>query len=388
MRRALATLMLGSVLACSAPPPAAVPTETPVASVAVAEASPSPNPPSPTAQPVDSPGPVGPTGPQVLQPIVTLDRKSFPIGAIEGFIAPSAEDIASLGSSQPGAEQTYSALMTKYANLPRLSQDERESTLAQFDTWIAPGPFADLVKGWLAIRYADETKTVSLRDFTVDRWYAKPWGRTVLADARFGIVINSDTKIGTPSERRHDVRVRLNIANSWRIIDAFDVTAGRWLIGDLPRFSPFVLENEVTEAVSQYLWSESYLSGAPVPGAPRPPVTAFWKARIAALNELAALYDSGKIRDRHFDDVAARIVRFDPATFFGDGVLEVAVTGKLVEVNGDGKKRVVPFTQHLRFLRSYADGVSFWTAADAQEPDGSWDSGGILALGEIDRSFG
>ena len=133
--------------------------------------------------------------------------------------------------------------------------------------------------------------------------------------------------------------------------------------------------------------AESFAPGVWPGGAARPPTTAFWKARNDALSEMNRLFMSGTLVDRHFENVTARILRFDPATFVGDGVLTVSVTGNLVEIGGDGTKRIVPFTQPLKFLRTYGDSVT-WYAADAQEPDGTWDSGGILALTEIDRTFG
>ena len=158
------------------------------------------------------------------------------------------------------------------------------------------------------------------------------------------------------------------------------------------------LQNEILEAIAcgatlktvadlVCIRAESFAPGVYPGGATRPPTTAFWKARGEALSQLGRTFDSGTLVDRHFEDVTARIVRFEPATYVGDGVLTVSVTGKLVEIAADGTKRTVPFTQPLKFLRTYGGGAG-WFAVDAQEPDGSWDSGGVLALSEIDRQFG
>jgi hypothetical protein len=387
MRRLAVVATLATALASCAPPSAvAQPTEAPPppsASPAAETPAPTEEPTAPVATPVPAAIPQS-----VPLPEVKIDRRAFAIGPIQGLVAPSAEDAASMQANLAGIAQTYGELLTRYGNLPRLNSVDQANARMQFDTWMGTGPFADLVRGWLAIRYADEVKTVTVRDFTIERVYAKPWGRPALVEAHFAIVDRTETAIGTPSERRHDVRVRISVASSWRIIDVYDPTAGRWLAGDTPRYSPLVLEDEVTSAVALYLQNESYLYGAPVPSASRPPTTEFWKARVAALVELNELYQKGALRDRHFENVTVRITRFDPATFLGDGIVTVSVTGKLVEIDANGKRRVVPFTQPLRFLRTFGGEGSSWVAVDAQEPDGTWDSGGVLALSEIDRTFG
>jgi hypothetical protein len=322
----------------------------------------------------------------VAVPDVKVDRRVFAVGPTQGFVAASAEVAAGMEANLAGLEKTYGELLTNYANLPRLDPAQQSNVRMQFDTWMGSGPLADMVRGWLAIRYADEVKTVTIRDFTFERFLAKPWGRPALVEAHFAIVDRSQTASGAPSERRHDVRVRISVATSWTIIDVYDATAGRWVAGDTPRYSPLVLEDEVTRTVGAYLQGESYLQGALVPGGSGRWDTEFWRVRNAAIAELNALFEKGTLRDRHFEDVTARITRFDPATFLGDGVVSVSVTGKLVEIGANDQRRVVTFTQPLRFLRSY--GADVWVAVDAQEPDGTWDSGGVLAISEIDRTFG
>jgi hypothetical protein len=92
--------------------------------------------------------------------------------------------------------------------------------------------------------------------------------------------------------------------------------------------------------------------------------------------------------DRHFEGVTTRIVRFDPASYLGDGLITVSVSGRLVEKDGAGTVRQYPFTQQMKFLRSVKNGFVALTVVDQQSTDGSWDSGGELALYANDAEFG
>jgi hypothetical protein len=373
-----------------------------LAACAPSASTPSPTP-IETAEPAATPGRTVDASPQVTEapaaaielptlpaPLVKLDRRTFAIGAAPGFgfVSSTPEGAAQITGNLAGIDQGYTQLLNRYANLTRASATEQAATHLEFESSFGSGAFAEMVRGWLAIRYADETKSVTIADFALDRAYSKPWGRVALVDGHFGIVVRSDTRIGIPSEERHDVRVRISVAGNWQIIDVFDATAGRWLAGDTPQYSPLAIENEVTTAIGRYLQGESYLYGAPVPDAGLRATTAFQTARAAALTELRGLYESGKLRGRRFEDVSVRVVKFDPATYLGDGVVTVTTSGTLVETYAEGAKRSVRFTQPLRFLRTFAVQGAAWTAVDAQEPDGTWDSGGDLALEQIDGVFG
>src|SRR5207247_11162544 len=91
--------------------------------------------------------------------------------------------------------------------------------------------------------------------------------------------------------------------------------------------------------------------------------------------------------DRHFADHTLEIRRFDDTTSRGDGVAPVRLAGTLVEVDGKGTKTSQRFTQLLKFYRQ-SSAFAVYYPVDAQEDDGSWDSGGDLALGLVDRRYG
>jgi hypothetical protein len=385
MRRlgALAALVVLAAACFSAAPnaapssPDAMPSASPVVDAVVepVATAPAATPPPPGDMPI------------LTRPVVRLDRRAFPFGPVQGFVAPTADDTAIFVASLPGIATSYGQLLSRYANLLRMAQADQESTRMQFDAMHAAPRYVEVLRRWLAYRSADDDVTVEIRDIALDRAYAKPWGRLAVIDIHFVLVDQHKGRMNGPSAGERLVRLRMSVAGTWQVIDAFDATAGRWLEGESPRYSAFSLENEIPDVVADYLSAESFAPGVYPGGATRPPTTAFWKARGEALSQLGRIFDSGTLVDRHFEDVTARIVRFEPATYVGDGVLTVSVTGKLVEIAADGTKRTVPFTQPLKFLRMYGGGAG-WFAVDAQEPDGSWDSGGVLALSEIDRQFG
>lgn len=370
--------------ACSAAVPSATPSSSP-------EPSPSPvadavvEPVATAAAATPPPPPV--SVPVLTRPVVTLDRHTFAIAPVEGFIAASAEDAGLLAAFLPTMAKSYGDLLTSYANLIRLGTSDQDSRRTQFDAMHAAPRYVEILRRWLAYRSADDSVTVEIRDIALERAYAKPWGHQALIEVHFVLVDHHRGQINGPSTGERTVRLRMSVAGDWRIVDAFDATAGRWLEGESPRYSALSLENEIPDVVADYLITESFAPGVSPSGAVRPPTTAFWKARNDALTAMNERFTSGTLTDRHFEGVTARIVRFDPATYVGDGVLTVSVSGKLVEIAANGTKRTVPFTQPLKFLRTYS-GFMGWTAVDAQEADGSWDSGGVLALSEIDRTFG
>ena len=381
---ALAALVVLAA-ACSPAAPSAArssspePSPTPVADTVVepvaAEPRQTPPPPSPVTVPV------------LTRPIVTVDRRTFAIAPVDGFIAASAEDASLVSAFLPTMAKSYGDLLTKYANLIRLGTPDQDSTRTQFDAMHAAPRYVEILRHWLAYRSADDSVTVEIRDIGLERAYAKPWGRQALIEVHFVLVDHHSGQINGPSTEERTVRLRMSVAGDWRILDAFDATAGRWLEGESPRYSALSLENEIPDVVADYLSTESFGPGVSPSGATRPPTTAFWKIRLEALTGIGRLFESGSVVDRHFERVTVRILRFEPATYVGDGVLTVSVSGTLVEIAADGTKRTVPFVQPLKFLRTYG-GFTGWTAVDAQEADGSWDSGGVLALSEIDRTFG
>lgn len=180
-------------------------------------------------------------------------------------------------------------------------------------------------------------------------------------------------------------RLRVQPVGFWyRVIDLYDPAAGAWMIGDGPRYSPIELGTELSRAAAAYLSNESYSAFRPTNAVFFPPATPFSRVRSEAVNALNRRMATGALTERYFERVTASIERFEPAWFGGDGVVTISLRGTLIETVAGGRKATSDFTQHLKFLRV----SDAWTPVDAQEDDGSWDSGGDLALAEVARPHG
>lgn len=219
-----------------------------------------------------------------------------------------------------------------------------------------------------------------LTDWRLNGGVMRAWGSPAFADV---------------TVRAHDHGPTEDVALSWRmrvqpigfwyrVIDLFDPASGTWMIGEGPRYSAVELEAELRWAAQAYLGNESYSSFRPSNGNFGGADTAFSRARTKAIDELNRRFATGALTERSFENVTARIERFEPAWFGGDGVVTVMLSGRLVETVAGGQRVTSDFTQRLKFLRTF----DFWTAVDAQEDDGSWDSGGNLALAEVARPHG
>lgn len=207
----------------------------------------------------------------------------------------------------------------------------------------------------------------------------RSWGTAAYAD----ITVNAIDHAATDVPLRW--RLRLETSGSWyRAIDLREPTTGAWVLGVTPRYSPLELETEMRDAVGWYLNNESYSSFRPTSVAMSFADAPFFRARIAAINELNGAYAAGTFRERYFENVRSTIERFQPAWFGGDGIVTVNVTGNVVETRTNGIKVTTAFVQRLKFLR----GHDMWIAIDAQNDDGSWASGGNLAIAEVARPHG
>lgn len=207
----------------------------------------------------------------------------------------------------------------------------------------------------------------------------RAWGSTAYVDAAVDLVDRGATEIPIHAT----LRLRPT-GFSFTIIDLYDPAGGRWLVGDAPRYAAVDLEAELPSAVAQYLASESLTSGREAFSGMIATDTPFGRVRNAAIIALNVRRAAGALSDRRFADVEASVGRFEPAWFGGDGVVTVTVRGTLVETTPGGVRRVA-FVQPLKFFRT-PEGA--WMAIDAQEADGSWASGGDLALAEVARPHG
>ena len=82
-----------------------------------------------------------------------------------------------------------------------------------------------------------------------------------MIELHFVLVDQHRGRINGPSTEERQVRLRMSVAGSWQIVDAFDATAGRWLEGESPRYSALSLENEVADDVAEYLSAVSFALG-------------------------------------------------------------------------------------------------------------------------------
>jgi hypothetical protein len=221
---------------------------------------------------------------------------------------------------------------------------------------------------------------LTLTGWQLDGALMRAWGTPAYVD----VTIRVHDK-GPYEDRALSWRMRLQPIGFWhRVIDLYDASSGSWLIGEAPRYTALELDAELRWAAEAYLGNESFSSFRPSNAAIGGADTAFSRVRTEALNALNGRVAAGALAERYFENVTARIERFEPAWFGGDGVVTVTLRGRLVETIAGGKQVTSDFTQRLKFLRTF----DFWTAVDAQEQDGSWDSGGNLALAEVARPHG
>ena len=224
-----------------------------------------------------------------------------------------------------------------------------------------------------------EPPTLAAAGWTLDGAVMRAWGSPAYVDVTVRAVDHAATDLAL------EWRMRLEQVGFWyRVMDLREPATGEWVIGTGPRYSALELETELRNAVGWYLNGESYSSVRGLGSAIGFIDAPFFRARFAAIEELNRQYAAGRFRERYFTGVSATIERFEPAWFGGDGVVTVRITGRVVETRGDWTASATSFVQRLKFLRS----VDAWTAIDAQNDDGSWASGGDLALAEVAKPHG
>ena len=381
----LGVLALAVLFAACSPaavaPPTAEPTAVPTAVVPSAAQTPDESPiATPSVEPTQPPN-QGP--PQVAPPQVALVQQAFAVGSLPSPGSPTAEELDLARQALEGWTTYFAQMLTGYQALYAADTQKQVELKAGFETMIAPGPFAEVLKIW-ALRDASDARKFTASDARILKLYAKPWGRAAYADIAFKLI-----ETGGAQDSTRDLRLRVTVGRSWRAIDAWDTNTARWLVGENPQYSALALESEAPSAVANYLYSESYVAGGNEQFAQRPGLSTFLQARIDALSELNNAFKSHRIVDRHFEGATVKIVRFDPATYLGDGVLTVSVSGRVVVTDGSGTSRETPFTQQMKFLRTVrAGGFANLNAIDQQSTDGTWDSGGDLALYSVDVEFG
>ncbi len=339
------------------------------------------------------PGPTPP--PQASVPATRVVSQTFSLGATTALIEVVGRYRTDTEGMLRNWMPSYLEVLDKYR-----SDQTSPSNRAMFDSMHAPGPYTELIRQSLFASFgfgtsAPQKRGFELEQLTIQHMYAKPWGRVAYIDATLTYVDRITAADGKTSSIRHVQYGRyVNQGQGmYKVIDGYDPMLGRWVDGEQPRWSALALEAEGPNAIGFFLQRESYVPAEPYVHAAPPGgrflITAFDNARNDLLTKLDASYAKGEFMTRRFDDVTMRITRFDPATFLGDGVVTVVVTGQIVTMASGASARSSPVTRTLRFYRITRDGLNAsWQAVDEQDPSGVWLSGGDLALAEIDQDRG
>jgi hypothetical protein len=388
----LAVVVLGG---CTAPAATPSGTASPTASAISETASPTP---APTVEPtattlVRTPEPIPTDSPQASAPSIQVVPQAFtvvtaaPLVEVVGPFRTTAEaDLRSwLPNLMQGLDQYRSEL-------------NEASSRAVFDSFYAPGPYAELVRQSLRVGVSTgsgEQRKFESPQLSIQHMYAKPWGRVAYIDATLTFTDRITAADGKTSTIRHTQQARfVNQGHGWyKVIDGYDPMLGRWIDGEQPRWSALALEAEAPNQLSWFFQRESYVPGEQYPHAASPGgrflITAFDTAWNDSLSKLDASYAKKEFATRRFDGLSVRISRFEPATFLGDGIVTAVVNARLVTAAEGGPERSTSVTRTLRFYRITRDGLNAnWQVVDEQGANGAWLSGGNLELAEIDQDRG
>ena len=356
--RVLAIAMLISACApvTTAPPatPASpTPNATPLPSeTAVAIASPSPT--------VETPAPyVAPPLPDPrLTPSVSVNQGIFPImTTLRTKLAVVDEGVAN--AARWGVER-YLNTIDSYRN-------------GQSPVLPITGPFLAAVSSALKESATPGVKRqFQIESLTVDHHVQKPWGTHAYVDVTVTLVDRAVD--GNAPDQRETGKLRL-AGDKMFVTDGWDYEHDRWFNG----FGPLPLDrvrSGVTDAVSQYLWLESWLPNTPEPswtleGSP------YQRARTSRLSAI----DRRQVTSQLFENLNATIERFETIEGIWSGVATVRLDGNALTTYAGGNTVVTKLDRHVRVFL-----LGNWIpeVVDEQLPSRDWASGGDLALGEID----
>jgi len=382
-----------ALVACAAP--AATPSVTPSATASTA---PTPTAtPAPTAEPtattlVRTPEPIPKGSPIAEAPAIRVVSQAF-------SVATAAPLIEVVGPYRTAAEADVRRWVpTLLEGLDKIRVDPYEaSSRALLDSFYAPGPYAEVIRQSLApLRPSSqgEQRKFELGQLTIQHMYAKPWGRVAYIDATLSYTDRVTAADGKTSSIQLAQQARfVNQGHGmYKVIDGYDPTLGRWVDGELPRWSALALEAEAQQ-MSWFFQRESYVPGEQYPHAGAPGsywlITKFDTAWNDSLTKLDASYAKKEFTTRRFDNLTVSISRFEPATFLGDGVVTILATARVVTAAANGPERSTPVTRTLRFYRITRDGINAnWQVVDEQASNGAWLSGDNLELAEIDQDRG
>jgi hypothetical protein len=309
----------------------------------------------------------------ILTPAVTVVPSTYAIDALPTRAA-SAAELADLRGAVGGWVDNFITMLDRQRH-PQPGADPALDLRNMFtDTRLSLVVVRSLAPATL---YGAPTLTGA--GWSLDGASMRAWGSAAYAD----ITVNAIDHGATDVPLRW--RLRLQPVGFWyRVMDLREPATGEWVIGTAPRYSALELETEMHNAVGFYLNTESYSSSRPSSVAMSFADAPFFRARTAAIDELNRQYAADAFRERYFDHVSSSIERFEPAWFGGDGIVTLSVTGRVVETRNNGTTVTTAFVQRLKFLRT----PDMWVAIDAQNDDGTWASGGNLALADVARPHG
>jgi hypothetical protein len=319
-------------------------------------------PPAPTRSPNAAPVHFGPDPVKVVVsrgPIATSPVPALRDGASDSLMA----------SGMFGWVQMYLESIERFST-PASDYEVREQTLQR----LIDDPYRTIVEAMYSPARGERTFT--LRGVSIEHTYRNWYGAVEYHDIRIRYV-------EAPGDVDRDVTLRIAQVNgNVKVIDAFDTSAQRWLIGEASRHSALALEAEAPTAIEPYFEAEVYRGE--MPPAWQRDDTPFNRERMAALNRIDSEMRASGVEWRGFEGLTARIIRFDPISFLGDGIVTVRVTGTSVAAGSTGIART-DVSRTLRFLRMSSGS---WAAVDEQRADGSWFSSGDLALATVTAPHG
>ncbi|MEA2661678.1 MAG: hypothetical protein QOH08_1250 [Chloroflexota bacterium] len=368
MRRAFAIgLAVWAAMACTAPnatDPAA-----------------SGSPPAVGAVPDITPAPVGPPvrilwGPLQPQPApvaVAIEPGIRSSAAAPGLVPATPAQLQSVAGEFVSHFTSDLGFITTLQHLRDRSYNGAEEWT--FSTTFAPGPFADHVRELVTTTRENEIRTFHPGETTLENAWVRPATGPFGPAAEVGLVEGTITftdEVATGAGRtieQHRWRIRALGQGQFFIIDGAEAPAE---LAPLAPFDPATLDAELAMQVANHLHTEEagtqVMPVAPYTG------TAYWDARAGAIDWLHELAVRGTLSDRHFERVSARVTRFTPTSYLGDGYATVLLRGTLVETM-NGVRHTYPVNESVVFQR-FSFAQPFWIAVDGQNDDGTWIANG------------
>jgi hypothetical protein len=292
---------------------------------------------------------------------------------IPPLVAASAEQRATIEGEFRSHFTSSLGFVTTLQNLRDQRYNGSEAFL--FATTFAPGPFADQVRALVTTHRENEIRVFHAGTATLENAWLRPTNGVFGTAGNIGLVEGTITftdEVMTGAGRTvesHTWHIRTLTQGQFFIVDGAEAPAE---LAPMPPFDPAALDTEVAGQVAAHLREETF-SAQWTPSAPYHG-TAYWDARTGAIDWLHDLTIRGTLSDRHFENVRAQIVRYEPTSFLGDGYVTVHLGGTLVEVM-NGVRHTYPVDESVVFQRfSFAQAA--WVAVDGQNDDGTWIANG------------